>query len=571
MRITLLLLALASVSLTSCKGSSGQAGAVGASGPSGPSGPQGARGEVGPQGEQGVAGAAGAAGAVGAAGAAGAAGSQGVAGAQGAAGPQGAAGAKGLAWRGAWSPLMTYVADDAVEYGGSAWMALATSSGSPPPGTDWQLLAARGDAGATGAQGPKGDVGAAGAAGAQGPQGEVGPQGFAGVQGPVGAMGPVGPQGASGPAGLSGSQGAPGPAGVAGPQGVKGLNWAGTWNYLVQYAQDDAVEVNGSSYVALVNPVLGAQPPTGQWALLAAAGAAGPPGVQGERGYAGLPGSQGPVGVAGPQGPEGPQGAPGQSVAVLQVPPDPSACPLGGARILSAAGEALVCNGSSGGSGSVIADCGAGQTNLASDSANCGGCGRRCDSGTCAAGACYRTVFLSSVQYSGALGGLVGADAKCQANASAAGLRGVYRAWLADSTHSAATRLTHAPVPYVLVSGLAIARSWTDLLSDSGLLVLFDLNELGQRISSHPPSTQTFWSGSDRWGAPVADRTCGDWTSTVGDGGLGGQSVDYVCDSSYCSWTYPGPYYRPKGTYTLAPSLQIYACNIPQSLLCIEQ
>lgn len=303
MRTTVFLLALASLALASCKGSAGTAGLAGPSGPNGPQGPRGEVGPQGPQGPQGEQGVAGAQGPQGSQGIAGLQGPQGIAGAAGSPGAQGLPGAKGMTWRGTWSPLVTYAADDAIEHDGSAWVALGTSSGTPPPGSDWQLLAARGDTGAVGAQGPKGD---AGAVGASGPQGEVGPQGPSGPQGPTGAGGP---QGLAGPVGPAGPQGVQGPPGATGSQGAKGLNWMGPWNYLLQYAQDDAVEVNGSSYVALVNPVLGAQPPTGQWALMASAGPVGPPGLQGE---AGPRGERGAEGVQGPPGPAGEAGTPGR-------------------------------------------------------------------------------------------------------------------------------------------------------------------------------------------------------------------------------------------------------------------
>src|SRR5215212_6677746 len=42
------------------------------------------------------------------------------------------------------------------------------------------------------------------------------------------------------------------------------------------------------------------------------------------------------------------------------------------------------------------------------------------------------SVFLSSITYDGNLGGLSGADAKCQGLAAVAGLPGIYKAWLSD-------------------------------------------------------------------------------------------------------------------------------------------
>jgi hypothetical protein len=94
-------------------------------------------------------------------------------GAQGPVGPQGVpgpVGPAGLNWQGAWSALGTYVADDAVGFGGASWFCInpvgpsATDPASDP--VNWALLASQG---ATGPQGPQG---------IQGPQG---PPGAAGV------------------------------------------------------------------------------------------------------------------------------------------------------------------------------------------------------------------------------------------------------------------------------------------------------------------------------------------------------------------------------------------------------
>ena len=48
----------------------------------------------------------------------------------------------------------------------------------------------------------------------------------------------------------------------------------------------------------------------------------------------------------------------------------------------------------------------------------------------------YKTVFISSVQYTGALGGLLGADLRCNNLARNANLSGVYKAWLSDTSNS---------------------------------------------------------------------------------------------------------------------------------------
>lgn len=187
------------------------------------------KGSTGPQGPQGDAGQAGRTGETGAQGLQGPAGSQGT---QGPAGPQGPVGPRGLRWTGGWSGAVTYDVDDAVEHGGSSWIAVARNTADAPPSTAWALLASRGD---------------------QGPSGVAGPQGVQGVQG---------------------SQGFPGPA------GPKGLTWRGAWSAVVPYAVDDAVEHGGASYVAVSASTADA-PPSSSWSLLAAQGGVGPQGPAG--------------------------------------------------------------------------------------------------------------------------------------------------------------------------------------------------------------------------------------------------------------------------------------------------
>jgi Collagen triple helix repeat (20 copies) len=119
-------------------------GAAGPAGPQGPQGPQGPKGNDGANGKDGATGPAGPAGPK---------------------GNDGKDGAAGLVWRGPWDSATTYASNDAVERGGSAYVATDSSQGDPPPSTNWDLLAAQGE---TGPQGPKGDIGPQGPAGAPG-------------------------------------------------------------------------------------------------------------------------------------------------------------------------------------------------------------------------------------------------------------------------------------------------------------------------------------------------------------------------------------------------------------------
>lgn len=83
------------------------------------------------------------------------AGTAGTAGAAGPQGPQGPAGATGVSWRGAWTSANGYLANDAVSYGGSTYLALTSSLGSEPDVSpaQWAVLAQAGSAGPTGPSG----------------------------------------------------------------------------------------------------------------------------------------------------------------------------------------------------------------------------------------------------------------------------------------------------------------------------------------------------------------------------------------------------------------------------------
>lgn len=98
-------------------------------------------------------------------------------------------GRPGLVWRGTWQSSATYAVRDAVTSNGTSYVSLTAGNKQQPPGSNWQVLAAKG---ATGATGPAGADGVAGPAGPQGPAGPAGADGATGPQGPAGPAGPSG-------------------------------------------------------------------------------------------------------------------------------------------------------------------------------------------------------------------------------------------------------------------------------------------------------------------------------------------------------------------------------------------
>lgn len=156
-------------------------------------------------------------------------------------------------------------------------------------------------------------------------------------------------------------------------------------------------------------------------------------------------------------------------------------------------------------------------------------------------------IFITSTRYDGNLGGLAGADAKCQARADAANLGGTWKAWLSDSTTSASSRLIKDTGPYKLLNGTVIANGWDDL-ADGTIQNPININEFNQ------PASGTSWTHTNEYGGIFGTLTpCNNWTSVGGD-----YTYDLIgnylkTDKEWTAW--------PSGTY----------CNVPQTLYCFEQ
>jgi hypothetical protein len=167
----------------------------------------------------------------------------------------------------------------------------------------------------------------------------------------------------------------------------------------------------------------------------------------------------------------------------------------------------------------------------------------------CGAGGPCR-VFLSSILHDGNLGGLSGADAKCQELAAAAGLPGTYKAWLSDSTGSPSTRFVRSTGPYRLVTGTTVAANFSDL-TDGTLLAAIDVTEKGGGFGADAGAwTHTKIDGTPGGGG-VSNLHCKSW-STNSDAFFG---VVGLATSSDGSWT----------------DATTNFCDTPQHLYCFQQ
>jgi hypothetical protein len=169
----------------------------------------------------------------------------------------------------------------------------------------------------------------------------------------------------------------------------------------------------------------------------------------------------------------------------------------------------------------------------------------------------FKRVFASSACYDGALDGLGGADAKCQALAERAGLGGVFKAWLADGENGPATRFVRGSTPYLLVDFTRIAADWADL-TDGRLDAAISLDE------SARPLAGALGCGLDVW-----TNTLADGSAAIADG------YEFVCRnwtlSLYARSALTGDAAASDAAWSDGGPLGMRACSLPARLYCFEQ
>jgi hypothetical protein len=153
----------------------------------------------------------------------------------------------------------------------------------------------------------------------------------------------------------------------------------------------------------------------------------------------------------------------------------------------------------------------------------------------CAAG--NARVFVTSAQQSngGDLGGTPGADATCNAAATAAGLGGTWNAWLSDSHAAATSRVYHASGAYTLVDGATVvALSYAALVSGT-LAHAIDVTENGATVSDGQTEV---WTGFALAGgvSGFCAQSGKDWASMAASNS-GTPMVGHL-DATDNTWTY---------------------------------
>ncbi len=135
-----------------------------------------------------------------------------------------------------------------------------------------------------------------------------------------------------------------------------------------------------------------------------------------------------------------------------------------------------------------------------------------------------KTIFVTSATFDGNLGGLTGADDKCQAEADGPASivpSGTYLAWLSDGTDSPDTRFTKSSHPYMLPDGTKIAEDFTDL-TDGSILHTINIDTTGKSLG-----LQRFWTGTNADGTSAQQLVlCDGWTDPLASSrGLTGSTI----------------------------------------------
>lgn len=163
-----------------------------------------------------------------------------------------------------------------------------------------------------------------------------------------------------------------------------------------------------------------------------------------------------------------------------------------------------------------------------------------------------KTVFITSSTHDGNLGGLKGADAKCQTEADGPASivpSGTYMAWLSDGTDSPNTRFTKSSHPYVLPNGKKIAENYTDL-TDGSILHAINIDPTGQLVGY-----QQFWTGTN------PDGTTGRYNDYWGCGA-------WARDPIANTWAYVGHTGKKSSVWSRVEKIP---CSRSKKLACFQQ
>jgi hypothetical protein len=168
-------------------------------------------------------------------------------------------------------------------------------------------------------------------------------------------------------------------------------------------------------------------------------------------------------------------------------------------------------------------------------------------------------VFVTSMSFTGNLGGLHGADGSCSSVAGTGGLGGTWKAWLSDSTNNAIDRITNDLGPWYRLDGMLVFANKEQMKSTPSVPIDVDENHLVTHVE-------------------------GVWTGTV----LGGTSASVAAPtdggpfSANCEqWLTSGMNLLPPGPFGHSGSVDLkdkswtdqaqVSCATLQRIYCIQQ
>jgi hypothetical protein len=133
----------------------------------------------------------------------------------------------------------------------------------------------------------------------------------------------------------------------------------------------------------------------------------------------------------------------------------------------------------------------------------------------CVAGACMqgKLAFLTSTGHASGFGTVTAADQICQTRADAAGLDGVFRAWIATAARFPSERFDPNVGPWLRTGDLALIAVNLADLADGTIGIALRYDEFGENVEDAPTIA---WTGVTAAGTPAQYR-CADWTATSVD------------------------------------------------------
>jgi hypothetical protein len=113
----------------------------------------------------------------------------------------------------------------------------------------------------------------------------------------------------------------------------------------------------------------------------------------------------------------------------------------------------------------------------------------------------------------GNLGGVTGADGKCQKLADDAKLLGTWRAWVSTPASSVDARFTKSTTPYVRLDGVKVAASYADLTASGVVMASISVDEKKNVVTGGSSGKALVWTNTSVAGASKdTSQTCAGWT-----------------------------------------------------------